>query len=181
MGQTELTGLGFSSGAVPRRRRDSTPPGVPTAKKTRSTAPSPQPEAPILPPVPTTDPFTTSAISEVLAGMQDTADNSADMQDSDANGPRDRSQLLAETDVVQEAAAVDPEGGEEWELEAEVINLIPKTVAQIRPWEELRDQIKVELKKKSKVLPLSKINQLMIIRIQKDCRKRRDCATMARG
>ncbi|KAJ7300705.1 hypothetical protein DFH08DRAFT_997826 [Mycena albidolilacea] len=168
MGQTVLTGFGFSSGVVPHHRRNSSPPVVPTAKKSRSTAPSPQPdtssEEPILPPVPATDPSTTSAISQELADMQDAADNSADMRDSDVNGPQNRSRLLAETDVVQEAADVNPEDGEEWELEAEVMNLIPKTVAQIRPWEELRDQIKVELKKKSKVLPLSKINQLMIIR-----------------
>ncbi|KAJ7598006.1 hypothetical protein C8J56DRAFT_1021954 [Mycena floridula] len=51
----------------------------------------------------------------------------------------------------------------EWELEAEVINLVPKTVSQIRSWEDLRKQIKADLKK-FKSLQLSKVNQLLILR-----------------
>lgn len=53
---------------------------------------------------------------------------------------------------------------DEWELEAEVVNCMPRTVPNIRSWADLRTQIKAELKKKSKTLPLSKINQLMVLR-----------------
>lgn len=36
--------------------------------------------------------------------------------------------------------------------------------AQIRSWEDLRKQVKLDLKKNSKTLPLSRVNQLLIIR-----------------
>ncbi|KAJ7595375.1 hypothetical protein C8J56DRAFT_1115182 [Mycena floridula] len=65
------------------------------------------------------------------------------------------------------AAPVNKDDGheeEEWELEAEVLNLIPATVSDIKPWDELRKQIKADLKKQLKSLPLSKVNQLMILR-----------------
>lgn len=53
---------------------------------------------------------------------------------------------------------------EEWELEAEVVQLLPNVRPEIRNWKELREQIKDDLRQKSKTLPLSKINQLMILR-----------------
>ncbi|KAJ7939270.1 hypothetical protein B0H13DRAFT_2301032 [Mycena leptocephala] len=83
------------------------------------------------------------------------------------NDQRDRTATTAEAepkDGEEGELEAEPEDGEEWELEAEVLNLVPKTVANIRPWDELRDQIKGELKKKSKLLPLSKVNQLLIRR-----------------
>lgn len=51
---------------------------------------------------------------------------------------------------------------EEWEAESEILNLMPGVVSEIRTWTDLREQIKVDLKKKS--LPLSKVNQLLILR-----------------
>jgi hypothetical protein len=52
---------------------------------------------------------------------------------------------------------------DEWEPEDDVQMSLPGIV-QIRGWDVLREQVKSDLKKFSKTLPLSKINQLMIIR-----------------
>lgn len=60
--------------------------------------------------------------------------------------------------------APDEEQIHEWEMEAEFDTLVFKPVEKIKGWAELQDQIKLELKKKAKTLPLSKINQLTIIR-----------------
>ncbi|KAJ7594803.1 hypothetical protein C8J56DRAFT_885293 [Mycena floridula] len=68
------------------------------------------------------------------------------------------------TNEIPEAEPGDEQDFEEWELEGEVINLMPSTVPEIKPWNILWDQIKADLKKKSKTLPLSKVNQLMILR-----------------
>jgi hypothetical protein len=38
------------------------------------------------------------------------------------------------------------------------------TTGPLRGWDEIQTEIKAELKKNSKILPLSRINQLMIIR-----------------
>jgi hypothetical protein len=53
------------------------------------------------------------------------------------------------------------ENAEAWEEELDE-TLTPN--AEIRDWEALRTQIKADLKKKHKSLPLSQINQLMILR-----------------
>jgi len=53
---------------------------------------------------------------------------------------------------------------DEWEFEAEVCESISRTEREIRGWDVLRDQIKVDLKKKGASLPLSKVNQLLILR-----------------
>lgn len=58
----------------------------------------------------------------------------------------------------------EPEGDlDEWECEAEVFESISCAQHEIRDWGVLRDQIKLDLKKK-RDLPLSKINQLLILR-----------------
>jgi hypothetical protein len=81
-----------------------------------------------------------------------------------------------ETESQQRAAADtdgadrEPEGhgderedAEEWELEDDVQTSLPGVV-ESRGWDVLREQVRLDLKKFSKILPLSKINQLMIIR-----------------
>ncbi|KAJ7586635.1 hypothetical protein C8J56DRAFT_891514 [Mycena floridula] len=61
--------------------------------------------------------------------------------------------------AASEKGADDDEITMEDELEENVVN----PVVEIRGWEELRKQIQDELKEQSRVLPLSRINQLMII------------------
>lgn len=51
--------------------------------------------------------------------------------------------------------------GEEWEEELEERE---QAGVEIRGWHELREQIKTDLAKNSKTLPLSRINQLLLIR-----------------
>ncbi|KAJ7577131.1 hypothetical protein C8J56DRAFT_1113717 [Mycena floridula] len=68
------------------------------------------------------------------------------------------------TNEIPEAEPGDEQEFEEWELEGEVINLMPSTVPEIKPWNILWDQIEADLKKKSKTLPLSKVKKLMILR-----------------
>jgi hypothetical protein len=51
--------------------------------------------------------------------------------------------------------------GEAWEDELE--DNLASTTGPIRGWDEIRKEIKAELKKNSKILPLSRVNQLMII------------------
>jgi hypothetical protein len=63
----------------------------------------------------------------------------------------------------REAEIADAErDDEEWEAELDE-SLAPGT-ADIRDWLTLRAQIKADLKKRAKSLPLSQINQLMILR-----------------
>jgi hypothetical protein len=61
----------------------------------------------------------------------------------------------------QRGQKVNPEYVEGWEEEIDEI-LTPNM--EIRDWEALRSQIKVDLKRKKKSLPLSQMNQLMILR-----------------
>ncbi|KAJ7923264.1 hypothetical protein B0H13DRAFT_2316642 [Mycena leptocephala] len=51
--------------------------------------------------------------------------------------------------------------GEAWEDELE--ERLSGTTGALRDWGEIRTKIKAELKKNSKILPLSRINQLMIV------------------
>ncbi|KAK6977235.1 hypothetical protein R3P38DRAFT_2376179, partial [Favolaschia claudopus] len=81
---------------------------------------------------------------------------SVDESESQSSSPSDSD--------ADDEDAVDEEGIHEWELEAEVDSLVLEAVAQIKSWEELREQIKKELKKKGKSLRLAQINQLTIIR-----------------
>ena len=71
--------------------------------------------------------------------------------------PPDNDEMFADSDEVEKEA-------EEWELEAEAETVLPKAIPEIRPWVVLREQIKDDLKKHSRTLPLSKINQLIILR-----------------
>jgi len=53
------------------------------------------------------------------------------------------------------------EDSEAWEDELDTNVQDPNV--EIKSWEELRKQIKIDLKKHSKTLPLSQLNQLMIL------------------
>ncbi|KAF7328570.1 hypothetical protein MVEN_02545000 [Mycena venus] len=64
----------------------------------------------------------------------------------------------------EDEAEIDEERVHEWEMEAEFDTLVFRAVEQVKGWDTLRDQIKQELKKKGKSLPLAKMNQLTIIR-----------------
>ncbi len=48
-------------------------------------------------------------------------------------------------------------------MEDDLDERVGKVPSEIRPWDELRDQLKADLKLKLKTLPLSKINQFMIL------------------
>ncbi|KAJ7904884.1 hypothetical protein B0H13DRAFT_1881561 [Mycena leptocephala] len=52
--------------------------------------------------------------------------------------------------------------GEAWEDELEE-NIASTVKGLPRPWDEIRKEVKAELKKNSKIMPLSRVNQLMII------------------
>lgn len=74
------------------------------------------------------------------------------------------------SDPIQDESSSEPDTetsqpcAEEWELEAEIVELMPNVNQEIRGWHELRAQIISDLKKGNKKLPLSKVNQLMILR-----------------
>lgn len=70
----------------------------------------------------------------------------------------DEAGLENDGDVVSDEIEKDVE--EIWEDEIEEV-MQPKS--EIRSWGELREQIKTDLKKKHVHLPLSQINQLMIL------------------
>ncbi|KAJ7884263.1 hypothetical protein B0H13DRAFT_1890044 [Mycena leptocephala] len=52
--------------------------------------------------------------------------------------------------------------GEAWEDELEE-NIASTVKGPPRPWDEIRKEVKAELKKNSKIMPLSRVNQLMIV------------------
>ncbi|KAJ7512570.1 hypothetical protein B0H11DRAFT_486251 [Mycena galericulata] len=151
-GQTELTSyFGFQDRVVPQRRERSTSPSpstTATAKRccTQSIS-SPEPEL-------------TAPPCEQL-----TPPPAADYAGADdSNSSCTASWSSPDSGTQPSEPPLEPDIPEEWEVEAEAVNLIPGTVPTIRPWGELRDHIKAELKNKSKTLPLSKVNQLMILR-----------------
>jgi hypothetical protein len=62
--------------------------------------------------------------------------------------------------VSMDDGVVDEEEAEEWEEELDVAI---KGGSEIRDWKTLRDQIKDDLKKNYKSLPLSAVNQLLVL------------------
>jgi len=81
--------------------------------------------------------------------------NSDDSEDEIVTGNNGREQQPVEEDVRE------AESAEAWEEELDE-TLMPN--AEIQDWAALRTQIKADLKKKHKSMPLSQINQLMILR-----------------
>jgi hypothetical protein len=53
---------------------------------------------------------------------------------------------------------------DEWDFEGEVCESVSCERIEIHGWDTLRDQIKADLKKRGDTLPLSKVNQLLILR-----------------
>ena len=125
------------------------------------------------------DPLSTSSPDFQCESLTKTAAGSIEMQSHVDKG-------------VENNCDIDEDMGgdvDEWEFEAEVCESISWTEQEIRGWDVLRDQIKVDLKKKGAALPLSKVNQLLILRnfatlrlkgylLHNFC-KCRDCQTMA--
>ncbi|KAJ7939873.1 hypothetical protein B0H13DRAFT_2299917 [Mycena leptocephala] len=68
--------------------------------------------------------------------------------------------LLEEQMSVQNAT--EEQLAEAWEDELEE-NIASTTKGPLRGWEEIRTEVKAELKKNSKIMPLSRVNQLMLI------------------
>ena len=68
------------------------------------------------------------------------------------------SELVVENN---EELVADLEVTEEWEEELD--KAIQGMTAEIRDWKTLHDQIKDELKKKHKALPLAQVNQFIIL------------------
>jgi hypothetical protein len=91
--------------------------------------------------------------SEASAMSIDGSANSAAGSDSDSPPDHALPPSRPEDDVMHK-----------WELEAEYETPIFGGVDEIRDWGMLWDQIKNDLKKKAKTLPLSQFNQLTIIR-----------------
>ncbi|KAJ6507587.1 hypothetical protein DFH09DRAFT_1101123 [Mycena vulgaris] len=87
-------------------------------------------------------------------GVEEPNDDEATVDVSDA----------ADSQPSSRAASPSPDEEGIREMEAEFDTLVSKAVEKIKDWVELREQIKLELKKKGKGLPLSKMNQLTIIR-----------------
>ena len=52
----------------------------------------------------------------------------------------------------------------EWEFDVEACQTVSMQKDDVRGWDVLRDQIKADLKKNGPTLPLSKVNQLLILR-----------------
>ncbi|KAK7059393.1 hypothetical protein R3P38DRAFT_2406648, partial [Favolaschia claudopus] len=112
-------------------------------------------------------------VEELVDGHEDAAqDSDVDMASVRSESARsvassmsvDGSQSSSPSDSdTDDEDAVDENGIHEWELEAEFDSLVLKAVAQIKSWEELREKIKKELKKKGKSLRLAQINQLTIL------------------
>jgi hypothetical protein len=76
------------------------------------------------------------------------------------SGSENRSEVSDSEPVIVDPADHDEEV-EDWEAELEEVVEGPK--GHIRDWADLRTDIKKHLKKHSKTLPLSRLNQLMII------------------
>lgn len=69
---------------------------------------------------------------------------------------------VKDIEPVDEDMGDDLDDLDDIDVEAEVCELVSHTQQEIQSWDVLRDQIKLDLKKKQN-LPLSKINQLLIL------------------
>ena len=75
----------------------------------------------------------------------------------------DTMSVVAAASVDSNTIEVD-DSCEDWELEAEVCRTVSQKRDEICSWDVLRNQITTDLKKTGKTLPLSQINQLLILR-----------------
>ena len=98
------------------------------------------------------DPVTSE--KETTSGSDTEPEGTRDDEDLEMNVGEDESQFSADMDSVEIQA-------EDWEEELE--ETVHGPVSQVKGWDELRKQIKADLKKNSKTLPLSRLNQLFIL------------------
>jgi hypothetical protein len=92
------------------------------------------------------DPSTDGEVAE--------ASGLADVDEIDAENLNDMESVAPEDDVNNEEL-------EDWEIELE--ESVQGPMSHVRDWSDLRKEIKDHLKKNSSTLPLSEINQLLII------------------
>ena len=118
--------------------------------------------------------------SSLPAPEQPTSSCGLPSDDSESDGVNEHEAMpvvaagLASVDLdtmsVVAAASVDSntievdDSCEDWELEAEVCRTVSQKRDEICSWDVLRNQITTDLKKTGKTLPLSQINQLLILR-----------------
>jgi hypothetical protein len=78
----------------------------------------------------------------------------------DEENSLDEEDVLDQEDVLDESLLQDMDNDESWEEELESVI---QGAGPVKDWKTLREQIKTELRKTKKGLPLSQVNQLMIL------------------
>ncbi|KAF8196618.1 hypothetical protein K438DRAFT_1672729 [Mycena galopus ATCC 62051] len=130
------------------------------------------PSAPSSPTIPVTRPASASPeatdtefdpISEPVssAAVSDNEDITPMSVPASSGAPSEVEADMLEDEMSAEQQEQEQQA-EAWEDELED-SLASTTTGPIRDWAEIRAEIKLELKKNSKILPLSRINQLMIV------------------
>jgi len=156
-GQGRLTGFGFKAPSYPVKvvgvKQPAKPPSMP-AEQPIAQPPSPGPIE-MVPESPVPGPLRVRS-SSVLSDLS-TANEAAagqELADVDENESDAKNRNVPEADMNEDES-------EDWESKLEEGLQGPKS--HIHDWSDLQTQIKDHLKKNSKTLPLSQVNQLLII------------------
>jgi hypothetical protein len=151
-GQGKLTGFGFKAPAYPTKiLGPMNPPALVRDIELELNPP------PAQPPSAQTGPSrarSASVLSDPSDGEVAEASGLADVDEIDAENLNDVESVSPEDDVNDEEL-------EDWEIELE--ESVQGPTSHVRDWSDLRKDIKDHLKKNSSTLPLSQINQLLII------------------
>jgi hypothetical protein len=158
-GQGRLTGFGFKAPSYPVRVVGVKQPAKPPSELIPIDQPIAQPRSPSPMESPLPGPSRVRS-SSVLSDPS--TDNDSEAVTDPGFADVDENEAEAQNGNVSELEAdMNEDEIEEWEGELEEGLQGPKS--HIRDWADLRKQIKDHLKKNSKTLPLSQVNQLLII------------------